>query len=502
MNRLFSTAVSPLAGLEDRPALSRKLILLSVPILLRLLLVPFLQDFEADAYTRMELSAEIAEAIAQHRSVLSALYRPLWPPFWHILCALVELCWRDAYYVPKVLSALFGGLTPYLVYALSQRAGYGPRAAWLSWALVSLAPLHIAYSTSGMTEAFYGFWFLLSALLFLRAAPDNLWLLGSAAALLPAALTRFDCWIMLAALVPMALWQRRSTLLVAALSLILLAAGPLLWFALTARMTGHPLAFLPMHGAYVEHFYQTYKFHELFHDRGPLGFLFQMGAIVLTMGIAITAWGVRGAVSASTRGRNPRALAWWLLVSFVYLFVMWIMRRQVGWRRHYLAIGCGLAVFAGAAMLDARRRLVSWVLLFDLLVLGPTSAAFSYVPRRYAQAAEFLSQQPGKMKIYCDEPGVRLMSHLPRDRFVFSAPSGSADTVTAWLRAREVRWVVYVEVDYSPLGELFPWMRERGERAPFALAFDPPSNLRPLQRLYVYELRPPDKTESTPQLTR
>src|SRR5205823_6343853 len=103
-------------------------------------------------------------------------------------------------------------------------------------------------STSGMTESFYGFWFLLAALCLVRARRDNLWLLAAAAALLPPSLTRFDGWILLPALVPLAWWQRRAGLLVGAGALAILALAPGSWLALNYAVTGNPISFLSTHG--------------------------------------------------------------------------------------------------------------------------------------------------------------------------------------------------------------------------------------------------------------
>jgi hypothetical protein len=244
---------------------------------------------------------------------------------------------------------------------------------------------------------------------------------------------------------------------------------------------------LGAHRAYVEHFFATYKFHELYADRGLRGWAVQLGVLACTMGAAVAILGAQTAWR-SRHERDARALARIILISFVYLFAMWIVRRSVGWRRHYLAIGCLMTPFAAIGLARLRRRTAIALVAADFLLVFATAAPFVYVPRRYAQAARFLRDHAGP--VYCDEPGVRVMTGEWPERFVDGAPRGTADEVVAWLRARGVRWVVYGEVDYSPLSEVFPWMREAQSRPPFALAFDPPSNRSPLPRVYVYELRP------------
>ena len=456
-----------------------------MPLLWRLALLFFVQDFEADAYARMQLAAQLAEAIRQGKPFWPALYVPVWPPCWQLLCAGVELLLGNAYFVPKILAAIFGGLTPVVVFALARRISAEPRAWWLSWLMATLAPLHVLYSTSGMSEAFYIFWFLFAAWLFLCADTGNRWLILSALALLPGALTRFDGWILLPALVPLALWQKRASLSTALLALAVAGLGPILWFALVWRVTGDPRSFLVEHTRYVRHFYQTYKLHDLYANRGPLGLGFHLLVLLSSTGALAV---VGGVVAVRQRQqRDARGLCAWLLVALVYLEAMWLIKRQVGWRRHYLGIGLGLYPFVASWLVGLERRTAALLVGADLLFVLATSAPFAYVPRRFAQAAAFVKPRDGR--VYTDEPGVRIISQLPAERLVSDAPRLDPAAETAWLEAHDVRWVVFSEVDYSPLGEVYPWMKSAGEVAPFHLAYTPPSNHAPLPRVLVYELR-------------
>jgi hypothetical protein len=73
-------------------------------------------------------------------------------------------------------------------------------------------------------------------------------------------------------------------------------------------------------------------------------------------------------------------------------------------------------------------------------------------------------------------------------RLVSDAPRLPPAELQAWLRQQRVRWVVYSEVDYSPIGDVFPWMRQRESHPPLSLTFVAPSNRRPLPGVYVYAL--------------
>jgi hypothetical protein len=471
--------VARVSALSPRARLA---LLIALPILLRAALVPFVADFEADAYARMQLTASLADALRRHLPLAGAMYVPVWPPAWHLTGALVELAWPSAYYVPKLLAALFGGLTPVLVYALARRISGELAPSLLAWLIVTVAPLEVLYATSGMSEAFYGFWFVLAALAFVHAERDNQWLLVAALALVPPSLTRFDGWILLPALVPFAWLQRRTRPTTAIGAFVIVALVPLAWFALDFYVAKRPLSFLAAHRAYVEHFYATYQFHDLYANRGPLGWTFHLACLATTMGVFTAVIGVRTAMRE--HGRDARALAGWIAITFAYLLAMWILRRQMGWRRHYLALGACLAVFAAIGFVRLGRRRAIAFLVADFLLVLATSAPFVYVPRRFQQAASFLRAHEGR--IYSDEPGVRLMTG--GERFVSDAPRVTPAELIAWLKARDVRWVVFSNVDYSPLGEVFPWMKDGLDRPPFVRAFDPPSNRRPLPLVTVYRL--------------
>src|SRR5262249_53835616 len=161
--------------------------------------------------------------------------------------------------------------------------------------------------------------------------------------------------------------------------------------ALNWRVAGAPLAFLTAHRAYVAHFYATYKFHDLYANRGPLGVTFHLCCLAATTGVFTLVVGVRTALRE--RGRDARALAWWIAIGFFCLLAMWILRRQMGWRRHYLALGACLAVFAAIGFCRMSRRSALVLVMADFLLVLATSAPFVYVPRRYQQVASFLRSE-------------------------------------------------------------------------------------------------------------
>lgn len=460
---------------------AHKALLVLAPVALRAVLVFLVDDFDADGYARVQIAEDLAAAVRAGTATWASLYVAVWPPAWHVACAAANLLGVDAYYGAKLLSALFGGLTAVVAWALARRLGARPRTAWLAWGLVAVSPLHVLYSASAMTEAFYGFWFLLAAYCFVRADRGNGWLVACAAALLPAALTRFDVWILLPALPLLALVQRRTSVAGAVAVAPLFALGPILWFALNVAARGEPFAFAGVHAEYVRHFFQ---FHRVYADRGLVGTGVHLAFIAGAAGAATVALGAWALFRR--RGRDARALAAIVGLAFGWLLVLWIVRKQIGWRRHYLAIGLALVAMAPFALEEVRRRRLALALVvLDLVALTAVDVWMARAPRRLRAAADFVAAKGGV--VYCDEPGVRVLSRLPRARFVDGwAMPRTQDGFFAHLAAHDVRWVVFADVDYSALPDLFPALRGGApELGPLRLAYTPPA-MPPLPKLYVY----------------
>jgi hypothetical protein len=399
-------------------------------------------------------------------------------PAWHVACAAVELAVREPYFVPKALSALFGGLTPAVTFFLARRVTENRATPWIAWAIAAVSPLHVLYSATAMTEAFFGFWFLLSVLLFLK---DRV--IGSAAAMAPAAFTRFDVWILLIVLPALAFLQMRARGWRLAAACGLFALPVLLWLGLNAAVTGDPMNFSKVNSAYVKHFFE---FNPSMADRGPGGFAFHFGSVLIAAGASVWALGIWGL--AAVRTRETRALAVILGAAFGYMFALWLVRMHAGWMRYYMAMGMILAAAAALRLEGFRwRRVALAAVAVEVAILAVVHAQMTSWPRRLREAADFVRARPGLAM--SDEPGVRVMAG--RGRFVESHDlPKTPEAVLTHLRERGVRWLVYTDADYSAFPDLFPAMRRGDAPEGFRLAFTPPSNSDAVPRLYVYEVAP------------
>lgn len=72
---------------------------------------------------------------------------------WHLVSDLRIFFGKvDALYIPRIISAVFGVLSLFLVYCFASRFFRSKRIAWLSAALLAVLPSHVFYSRLGMQE--------------------------------------------------------------------------------------------------------------------------------------------------------------------------------------------------------------------------------------------------------------------------------------------------------------------------------------------------------------
>ena len=153
--------------------LARVSLIVIAPVALRAFLTGFVDEIDADGYSGVLIAERIAESFRSGAFNWGLLYVPAWMPAWHLVCAAAQLLVSEPYYVPKLLSALFGGLSPALVFLITRRLSPRERTAWIAWGITAVLPLHVFYSATAMSEPFSGFWILLAVLALLRSRPDN-----------------------------------------------------------------------------------------------------------------------------------------------------------------------------------------------------------------------------------------------------------------------------------------------------------------------------------------
>src|SRR5919205_1488583 len=119
-----------------------------IPRILAALLLP---NAFGDAYAYIRDIAAMSDRLYAGTFSITNLYG-FWLPLYQLICAALALLLGHAFYVAKVVSALFGTVVCLLVYDMSLRLTGHRRAALLTFALVALSPLHIFNSASAMTD--------------------------------------------------------------------------------------------------------------------------------------------------------------------------------------------------------------------------------------------------------------------------------------------------------------------------------------------------------------
>ncbi|MEI8256683.1 MAG: glycosyltransferase family 39 protein, partial [Deltaproteobacteria bacterium] len=275
------------------------------PICLRVLLALLVDDFEDDAWARDLIAQRLSgEMRAGSLSLSSILSVSVWLPAWQLLCAACERVVQEPYYVPKMLSALFGGLSPAIVYALARHLAQGrgdedpSRAAWFAWAFAALSPWHAMYSAIGMTESFYGFWTVAAMYALVRSRSDNRWLIVAALALGPATWTRFEGWVLAGAIPAIALAQRRARPGVFVAACVVIAVPPVLWLAINRAVAGDALHFARVGANDVRNFL-AFRGPE-WSDRGPFAIARHMAYIAAVNGVIVALLAGRGLLRKRT----------------------------------------------------------------------------------------------------------------------------------------------------------------------------------------------------------
>jgi uncharacterized membrane protein len=469
----------------------------------RLAIVFLIPELWGDGYSHMAMAWEVAE-----RGVRSAPLAGYKLPFYPLLAGLAVRLTDEPYWAPRVLTALFGAATVPLLFALARRLDpTRPAVAWIAALLLGLTPSHLIFSSYAMTECVVGCFEVAAVWALLRAERQNRFLLWMAAALVPAALTRYEVWPLALAMWIQALAQRRARPATALGAAAILASAPALWLALNALGRGDPLAFMTeMSGYMKDQFYAMYP-EAARRDVGTT--LRYVGLLIGQAGPAALPAAV--GVAALCRSRAGRAVAVPALVHFAILMALYWSGAQAGWGRYWIPL-LPLVFVPAAAAIESAVRLgpprtvraaVTAVCVTGFLPsLGVMLPALRDADHT-RQIGTFLRGTSGT--VYTDEPAVVILGGPPKDRYVGSWILPTPDRARALeaLRANGVRWFVWTGVDYSPCHRLFPELASRRSTDEFELVYVPPAADRILSRgmkpAYLYRLIEGDRDVKKPE---
>jgi len=445
----------------------------------RLLGAFFLPNTFGDAYVYIRDIGNLSTRIKSGTFAVTDLYG-FWLPLYQLVSAVINVFVGNGFYTGKIVAALFGVGVCLLVYAITLQLVEHQVAAFFSFLLIALSPLHILTSTSALTDVPHAF-FVLAALLFVL---KRRWLLAATFAAL-AGLTRVESWVLIALIPALQFWKERRVSTVAILIMLL---PPLFWFWVSWKAAGDWLATFELRHEYLNWLLtrnpalQHFTFAGVVKDTAM--FLSGVDVAVLVAAFAAGWFALRKFTGKHRDDAGHQDLE--SIIPPLIFFFPFFALLTIAYLTHQQPIifpRYGLILFSlGIPMLawtyfaikkrrpDVSRRVI--VGIFVLCVLNASAqfaGAIGELHRYSAQrrVAEYLRQhfdQKSNAKIFCDEGTVKVLSGIPEDRFVASADIPSDyDGFYSALATNHVEWLVVAQQPGSTPARLFPWS-EYGER--------------------------------------
>ncbi|MEY2484747.1 MAG: hypothetical protein QOH39_395 [Verrucomicrobiota bacterium] len=483
-------------------------VLWGIAIASRVAAAVLLPNAEQDGYSYAEAIANLSGRIAGGSFHVTDLFG-FWLPLFQFFSAILNLFVHNPIAVGKIVSLLCGASACVLVFALTWEITQNRAYAWLAFALIVLAPLHILYSAACMTDVPHSCMILASLWFALRKQ----WILAAIFAALAEGL-RIEAWALLFVIPAIQfLCERRVSLGVVAILLV----PPLTWFAISYLATGDPFAYFAdraqYHAAYMD-FHPTrrgFVFSDINQDVSY--FLVGANSIVFLSSIAATAvliwqWitGVdyRGKLGATVIVGYGIGLTGLLVVAYL------TKRQPVLLPRYGLAcFSLGLPLFAWLLQLAVEKAKWRWLaksigifaVVLSVWVMKPQVPTVAHVVQDF-QAHQKIAKdldaslQSSEISSHCfsDDVAIRVLAHQPPARFLRSqivprSASKTADDFERYLRSEHVSHLVFFRTEDSLPVKFYPQLgqNEYQDTGRFELISAARSSFGP--DIWLYRLR-------------
>lgn len=474
-------------------------VLWSIALATRLPAAFLLPNAEQDGYSYAETIARLSANLGHLR--FTDLYS-FWLPVFQIAAAVLNRWIDNPLLAGKILSSLSGAVSCVLVFCVTEKLTRSMLFASAVFALVALNPLHILYSAACMTDVPHlclvlgSLWFVL----------QERWI---AAALLAAFAegVRIESWSLIA-LLPLLQFLRQRR--VSPALLLILLFPPLAWLLISRFATGDTFSYFAerarYHAAYLD-FYPTrqrFAWADINRDADYfllganrivfLGLLFATGVLIFQAirhrifwpalfiaGYSLALFGF--VLLAYVTKRQPVLLPRYALIFFVLglPLLAWLLQLLVEQYKPVWLAKSAAAVVIASCFWNARGQLP---------IISKVRDDFRAHRRIAGTIADALQKSPDdQSRCFSDDVSVRVLSHLPPERFVRSAmvPAVAEKTASgfeSYLREQHVAYLVFMHVEDSLPERFLPDLGQNADVGMFQFVTAAASSFGPDVSLY------------------
>jgi hypothetical protein len=470
---------SALSGGRSIPLWAGLILVSGVPRILGAFLLP---NAFGDAYSYLEAIEAMRSKMADGTFAITDLLG-FWLPMYQFICATVSLFFGHTFYVAKLVSALCGTGACLLVYQISLRLTNHRPLSLLAFALVSLNPLHILYSSTSMTDIPHSF--LVTASLYF--ALEKRWKTAAVFAA-AAGFMRIESWMLIALLPALQfLFQRRVSLG----ALCIMIVSPLFWFYICWKATGSAMVYFEARNRYLAEYVAanpavtTFSSQRLILDWKRLIVSTNLAVLCscLAAALMIVKMTIRRKIdwsmgrqkfqAASLDFAGVTATDIFFFSNLGFLVLAYFTGSQPDiWSRYgltFFVLGLPVTAWTFLAITERRSKIIlaaAILAVFAYHTKDQVREVVSCVSEESAKTvvAAYLKEvhknDPG-LRIYCDEGNTRALTGLRYDRFL-TAYNLPADPGALLKRFDEagVKYVVCTNWETTTLTRFFPELRE------------------------------------------
>lgn len=452
-----------------------------------------------DAYVYIRDIGTLSTKLAAGSFRITDLFG-FWLPLYQFISATLNIFVHNGFYSGKIVSAVCGVGACLFVYAITLLLTGDRRAAFITFLLIALNPLHIFYSTSAMTDVPHAFLVLATLYFVLK---QN-WVIAALFAAL-AGLTRVESWMFIVIIPFLQLVRERR---VSLLGIIIMTLPPLFWLYVSWKATGNALACFQQRQQYLDWLLTmnpTIAHFSLRNVARDLAILLISSELLVLIACFAAGWLIVRHLRRWTMANEMQMI--FPVVTFFFVFLALLLVAYMTHQQPIIFPRYGLILFTIGlpvltwAMVRAhqqngplfRRLLIAGVVVCSLEYGVQFAGAVGTIKQYRAQrrAAEYLQNhfdRNSDARIFCDEGTVQVLSGIPFERFVTSSEAPrDREGFLALMRKRNVKYLVVARQPGSTPQILFPELKSGTGADRFVPLYVSQTTFLPTE-IWIYEV--------------